>query len=216
MTSKTCGIIVAGAPASGKGTQCDYIKTEFGYIHLSTGDLLRAEIAAGSELGKKSSDIMKSGGLVPDEIVIGIIQKRLEQDDIKKNGFLLDGFPRTVEQAKALAKLDATVLQVIVLEVSEEELIKRACGRRIDPQTNISYHIHFNPPPNEEIAKRLIQRSDDTEVTVKGRLGNYNKYTTATIPFYDEMGIVAKVDASGKIEEVWKLVKASIQTLHKK
>ena len=133
-------IIIAGAPASGKGTQCEIIKEKFGVVHLSTGDMLRAAVAAGTDVGKKAKDYMDSGKLVPDEVIIGIVKDRLDEDDCKTQGWLLDGFPRTQAQAKALEEAGVTADCFLFLDVPDEVLVERVVGRRTDPGESAEYH----------------------------------------------------------------------------
>ena len=197
-------IIIAGAPASGKGTQCERIKDYFGCVHLSTGDMLRAAVASGSEVGKKAKLIMDAGGLVADEVMIKIIIDRLQEDDCKTCGYLLDGFPRTGAQASALTKEGISCDNFILLEVPDEILISRVTGRRIDPQTGLIYHMKFKPPP-QDIAGRLTQRSDDTEQKLKPRLVNYHKNLSAITGFYTQM--MTKVNGNRDPNEVWEDIK---------
>ena len=155
-------IIIAGAPASGKGTQCEVIKQEFGVVHLSTGDILRAAVKEGTPLGKQAKEYMDAGQLVPDTLIIDVVKDRLSQEDCKNSGWLLDGFPRTKSQAEALSQANFNPDCFILLDVPQEVLVERVTGRRTDPETGKIYHLKFSPPENEEVAKRLVQRSDDT------------------------------------------------------
>jgi len=139
--------IISGAPASGKGTQCEGIVEKYGLTHISTGDMLRAAVQAGTETGKQADGFMKAGQLVPDAVIIAMVKERLDMDDCKKNGWLLDGFPRTGAQAAALEEIGVEPDCVILLEVPDEELIKRVVGRRSDPETGKIYHMTFFPPP---------------------------------------------------------------------
>uniref|UniRef100_A0A6U3WS76 Adenylate kinase active site lid domain-containing protein n=1 Tax=Ditylum brightwellii TaxID=49249 RepID=A0A6U3WS76_9STRA len=207
---KTLGIIIAGAPASGKGTQCEYIKKEFGVVHLSTGDMLRAAVKEGSELGKKAEELMNSGKLVPDDIIIGAVRERLDQKDVKERGFLLDGFPRTEDQAKALAELGVDIDVFIMLEVPDEKLVARVVGRRIDPVTKNSYHVDFNPPPEGEIADRVIQRDDDTEEKVKVRLEGYHANISAIKSFYESS--MVQVDGDRDKNQVWDEIQVALKS----
>ncbi len=204
------GIIISGAPASGKGTQCENIRREFGVVHLSTGDMLRAAVSAGTEVGLAAKEIMESGKLVPDSIVIGAIKERLLQDDVKEHGFLLDGFPRTKAQAEALKELEVEVLGFLLLEVSDDALVERVTGRRIDPETGNSYHVVFAPPP-EEIKDRLIQRADDTEEKVRVRLQGYHANINAVKDFYSEKLVV--VNGEKHQREVWQRVKDELSSI---
>lgn len=203
--SKPLGIVISGAPASGKGTQCEYIREAYGVVHLSTGDMLRAAVAAGSELGLKAKELMESGQLVPDDVVIGAVKERLEQDDVQANGFLLDGFPRTAEQAKALDALGVAVDAFVMLNVPDSHLVARVVGRRIDPETGNSYHVDYSPPPAGEVADRCIQRADDTEEKVKVRLQGFHENISSIKSFYTD--VTTEVDGTQKKEDVWANIK---------
>jgi adenylate kinase len=198
--SPPLGIIISGAPASGKGTQCERIREEYGLVHLSTGDMLRAAVAAGTEVGKKAKEIMEAGGLVPDDVVIGAIKERLAQPDVQEHGFLLDGFPRTPAQAEALKSLGLDIHVFLMLDVPDELILERVTGRRIDPETGNSYHVTFKPPP-EEIEHRLIQRKDDTEECVKPRLQNFHQNIANVRGHFED--VLVQVDGTGKPHEVW-------------
>ncbi|KAJ6975496.1 adenylate kinase [Populus alba x Populus x berolinensis] len=156
-------IMISGAPASGKGTQCELITKKYGLVHIAAGDLLRAEIASGSENGKRAKEYMEKGQLVPNEIVVMMVKDRLLQPDSQENGWLLDGYPRSLSQATALKEFGFRPDLFIVLEVNEEILVERVVGRRLDPVTGKIYHLKYSPPETEEIAARLTQRFDDTE-----------------------------------------------------
>ena len=155
-----------GAPASGKGTQCELLSENFGLTHISAGDLLRAEVASGTANGKKAKEFMDAGKLVPNEIVVTMVKDRLSQSDAQA-GWLLDGYPRSKDQADALEEADIRPEVFLLLEVPEELLVERVVGRRLDPETGKIYHLKYAPPESDEIAARLIQRSDDTEEKVK-------------------------------------------------
>ncbi|VAI76472.1 unnamed protein product [Triticum turgidum subsp. durum] len=155
--------MIAGAPASGKGTQCELIKAKYGLVHISAGDLLRAEIATGTDNGKQAKEFMEKGQLVPDEIVVNMVKGRLLQPDAQEKGWLLDGYPRSYSQAMALETLGIRPDIFILLDVPDELLVERVVGRRLDPETGKIYHLKYSPPENEEIASRLTQRFDDTE-----------------------------------------------------
>eukprot|EP01087_Luapelamoeba_hula_P008123 TRINITY_DN2015_c0_g1_i2.p1 TRINITY_DN2015_c0_g1~~TRINITY_DN2015_c0_g1_i2.p1 ORF type:complete len:236 (-),score=44.27 TRINITY_DN2015_c0_g1_i2:143-850(-) len=139
------GWIISGGPGSGKGTQCERITKEFGVVHISTGDILRAEVKKGSTLGRQVDDIMKRGELVADDLIIELLLQRLSQEDVQERGFLLDGFPRTKQQAEALVRANVDIQAFILLDVTEQNIVERVCGRRIDPITGVSYHIKSNP-----------------------------------------------------------------------
>jgi len=196
------GFIISGAPASGKGTQCERIVEAFGVVHLSTGDMLRDEVRRGTELGKTADGLMKAGKLVDDELVINIIRERFQQPDVQERGFLLDGFPRTKTQAEALLALGVTVKAFILLDVDDEALIARVSGRRYDPSTGSTYHIKFNwPPPTKEIEDRLLTREDDHEDKFRKRLATYKEQASTMVPIFDDYLI--EIDGNGSIDGTW-------------
>jgi len=201
-------LIIAGAPASGKGTQCEIIKKEYGVVHLSTGDMLRAAVAEGTEVGKQAKEFMNAGKLVPDEVIIGVVADRLEQEDCKTNGWLLDGFPRTPGQADALASAGVTADCFIFLNVPDEILVERVVGRRTDPVTGKIYHMTFSPPDDEEVLARLEQRDDDTEEKVKVRLEQFHANVEAVKGSYSDIGV--DIDGTAAPDVVSKAVGAAI------
>jgi len=205
-------IIIAGAPASGKGTQCEIIKEEFGVVHLSTGDMLRAAVAAGTDVGVKAKEFMDSGKLVPDEVIIGIIRDRLDENDCKEQGWLLDGFPRTAAQAEALAEAGCTADCFLFLDVPDEILVERVVGRRTDPETGKIYHMTFSPPPadDEELIARLEHRSDDTEEKVVVRLEQFHTNVAAVKGSYED--IMVAIDGNRAPADVSKDISESIKT----
>lgn len=208
-------VMIAGAPASGKGTQCERIKAKYGLVHISAGDLLRAEIASGSENGKKAKEFMENGQLVPDEIVVNMVKGRLAQPDAQENGWLLDGYPRSHSQAMALENLAIRPDIVILLDVPDELLVERVVGRRLDPVTGKIYHLKYSPPENEEIASRLTQRFDDTEEKVKLRLQTYYQNLESLLSTYDN--VIAKVKGDASVDEVFgKIDKLLSSSLEKK
>mmetsp|Transcript_155721 Transcript_155721/g.283200 ORF Transcript_155721/g.283200 Transcript_155721/m.283200 type:complete len:292 (+) Transcript_155721:71-946(+) len=194
-------IIICGAPASGKGTQCELLKEKYGVVHLSTGDMLRAAVKEGTEVGLKAKGFMESGKLVPDDVIIGIVKDRLAEEDCEKCGWLLDGFPRTEEQAKALQAAGIEPNSVLYLDVPDEMLIERVVGRRTDPETGKIYHVKFFPPENDEIAKRLTQRADDTEEKVRVRLEAFHEHMGAVEAVYKDL--ISKTDGTKPKEEVF-------------
>jgi adenylate kinase len=195
-------VVLLGAPASGKGTQAAVLSERLGVPKISTGDMLRAALAAGTLLGKEADRFMSAGKLVPDEVVIGLVEERITQTDAAK-GFILDGFPRTVAQAEALAaaleraatRLDA----VLQLDVGRELLMERATLRRTDKRTGQIYHLKYNPPPSEA---ELEHRADDREETVTARLDQYDAMTAALLPHYSALGLLRRVDGVGAPQEV--------------
>ncbi|XP_009410704.2 adenylate kinase, chloroplastic [Musa acuminata AAA Group] len=205
-TEEPLKVMISGAPASGKGTQCELIKKKYGLVHIAAGDLLRAEIASGTEKGKIAKEYMEKGMLVPDEIVVMMVKERLLQPDAQENGWLLDGYPRSFSQAKALEDLGIRPDIFILLEVSEEDLVERVVGRRLDPVTGKIYHLKYSPPENEEIAARLTQRFDDTEEKVKLRLQTHHQNVEAVLATYEDItvrinGSVVKEDVFAEIDK---------------
>ncbi|KAL3535961.1 hypothetical protein ACH5RR_004422 [Cinchona calisaya] len=204
--SEPLKVMISGAPASGKGTQCEMIVKKFGLVHVSTGDLLRAEVAAGTEIGNKAKDYMNSGRLVPDEIVTAMVKARLMQKDAKENGWLLDGYPRSFAQAQSLEEMKIRPDIYIVLDVPDEILVDRCVGRRLDPVTGKIYHITYFPPENEEIKERLVKRPDDTEEKVKSRLQIYKQNAEAILSTY--LDILKKIDGNRPKEAIFKEVES--------
>lgn len=203
-------IILMGGPGAGKGTQANPLVERFKFPHISTGDMFRAAIKEGTALGLKAKSYMDAGGLVPDEVTIGIVEERLAQPDCK-DGFLLDGFPRTLAQGNALAsileRLGMKLDGVINIEVAEDVLIPRLTGRRICRQCGSSYHMVFNPPKEEGVCGQcggeLYQRSDDTVETAENRLNVYNSQTEPLIAFYEEKGLLKRINGDQAIDKVF-------------
>ncbi len=196
-------IIIAGAPAAGKGTQCEVIKEQLGVIHLSTGDILRAAVKEGSDLGKKAQEYMDSGQLVPDELITGVVVDRLSQPDCLEKGWLLDGFPRTRAQADALSKEGILPDCFILLDVPQEILVERVTGRRTDPETGRIYHMKYNPPPSD-IEDRLIQRSDDTAEKIIVRYQEFCGHVDSVKSCYEDKMIW--IDGSQQQRDVSKVL----------
>ena len=204
------GIILLGPPGAGKGTQAKKLTQEFSIPQISTGDMLRAAVKNGTALGKQAKAFMDAGGLVPDEVVIGIVKERLAESDCGK-GFILDGFPRTIPQAKALDRvtkeLGKEITFVLSLEVDQGDLMARLCGRRTCTGCGAMYHVKFNPPKVEgkcdKCGMSLIQRDDDKEETITNRLDNYNKATAPLLDFYRNTGKIRSVMASGEIDAIY-------------
>ncbi len=180
-------VILLGGPGAGKGTQAGFIKETFGIPQISTGDMLRAHVKAGSELGKAAKKIMDEGGLVSDDIIMGMVKERITDADCEQ-GYLFDGFPRTLAQADALKEAEVFVDAVVEIDVPDEEIIKRMSGRRVHLASGRTYHVVFNPPKEEgkdnETGEDLIQRDDDQEETVKARLKVYHDQTEPLIAYY--------------------------------
>ncbi|MGH1348088.1 MAG: adenylate kinase [Nannocystales bacterium] len=207
--SSRTGIMLIGAPGSGKGTQAKKLKESLGYAHVSTGDLLRAAVKQGTELGKQAKSFMDAGGLVPDELVIGLLEEALTKPETEQ-GFILDGFPRTAVQAEAL---DAKVSldKVIYMKVPFELIEERITGRRMSKSGHV-YHVKYNPPENEGVCdvtgEDLYQRSDDTPAKVQERLDKFVAETQPVVPRYQAKGIVVEVDGVGTPDEVFARINA--------
>ncbi len=207
--SSRTGIMLIGAPGSGKGTQAKKLKESLGYAHVSTGDLLRAAVKQGTELGKQAKSFMDAGGLVPDELVIGLLEEALTKPETHK-GFILDGFPRTAVQAEAL---DAKVSldKVIYMKVPFELIEERITGRRMSKSGHV-YHVKYNPPETEGVCdvtgEELYQRSDDTPEKVQERLDKFVAETQPVVPRYQAKGIVVEVDGVGTPDEVFTRISA--------
>ncbi len=182
-------VILLGGPGAGKGTQANYIKERYQIPQISTGDMLRAHVKAGTELGVAAKKIMDEGGLVSDDIIMGMVKERITQDDCQ-NGYLFDGFPRTIPQAESLKEAGVPIDAVVEIDVPDEEIIKRMSGRRVHLASGRTYHVVFNPPKMEglddETSEPLIQRDDDKEETVKARLKVYHDQTEPLIAFYSK------------------------------
>ena len=204
-------LILLGAPASGKGTQAAVLTEKFGVPKISTGDMLRAAAAAGTELGKEADSLMKAGKLVPDSVVIGLVKERLAQADAKK-GFILDGFPRTVPQAEALeavlSSLGTPLEKVVQIDVSRDLLEERATLRRTDIRTGHIYQLKYSPPP---LGAELDHRADDQPETVKKRLDQYDAMTAALLPHYEKLGLLRRVDGVGSPSEITSRILAALE-----
>ena len=197
-------MILVGPPGAGKGTQAVHLVERFKISHISTGDMLRAAVSEGTELGKQADGYMKAGGLVPDELVIAMVIERIGKPDCAK-GFMLDGFPRTRPQAEALDvelhKAGVALDVVLQIEVPDNLIVERITGRRLDPDTGDIYHMKFKPP-SADIAGRVIQRKDDTEEACRARLEKYHSETAPIIPFYETQGRLKRVDGNAAPDEV--------------
>ncbi|WP_347332492.1 adenylate kinase [Marinimicrobium locisalis] len=191
-------IILLGAPGAGKGTQAQLIMDKFGIPQISTGDMLRAAVKAGTPLGMKAKDIMASGGLVPDDLIIALVKERIKAPDCA-NGFLFDGFPRTIPQAQALLDEDIKIDHVIEIDVDDEEIVSRLAGRRVHEPSGRVYHIDHQPPKEEGVdditGEPLIQREDDREETVRKRLSVYHEQTKPLVNFYRDLEATGKPEA---------------------
>lgn len=211
--SEPLNVMISGAPASGKGTQCEMIVQKFGLVHISTGDLLRSEVSAGTEIGRKAKEYMNAGRLVPDEIVTAMVIGRLSQKDAKKKGWLLDGYPRSFSQAQSLEKMQIRPDIYITLDVLDDILIDRCVGRRLDPVTGKIYHIKNFPPETEEIKSRLVTRPDDTEEKVKSRLQIYKQNADAILSTY--FCILNKIDGNRSKEVVFEEIDSLLSRVQK-
>ncbi len=191
-------VILIGGPGAGKGTQGDFISEKYGIPKISTGDILRAAVKAGTAVGLQAKTIMDAGGLVPDDIILAIIKERIAQPDCAA-GFLLDGFPRTIPQADGLRALGVPIDHVIEIDVDDEEIIKRMSGRRVHLPSGRTYHIIYNPPKNDNrddiTGEELVQREDDAEETVRSRLAIYHQQTAPLIEYYTEWAASGAGDA---------------------
>ena len=211
-------ILLMGPPGAGKGTQAANLVNEFAIPHISTGDMFRAAIKEGTELGKQAKACIDAGNLVPDEITVGIVRERLAKPDCEK-GFILDGFPRTVEQADALTgilkEIGLKLTRVLNINVPAAELIERAVGRRICKKCGATYHIKFNPTKVEGICDacggELFQRADDSEKTMKSRLSVYEAQTKPLIEYYQKAGLYTEVDGRQAIDKVFADVVKSLK-----
>lgn len=182
-------LILLGPPGAGKGTQAQFICERFGIPQISTGDMLRAAVKEGSELGLKAKEIMSSGGLVSDDIIIALVKERISQPDCN-NGFLFDGFPRTLPQADAMKEANVKLDHVLEIAVEDEEIVKRLAGRRVHPGSGRVYHVEYNPPKedgkDDVTGEALIQRDDDRESTVRNRLSVYHDQTAPLVSYYQQ------------------------------
>jgi adenylate kinase len=203
-------VILLGGPGAGKGTQANFIKERYNIPQISTGDMLRAHVKAGSDLGVAAKKIMDEGGLVSDDIIMGMVKERIKEDDCK-HGYLFDGFPRTIPQAEALKEAGIPIDAVVEIDVPDEEIIKRMSGRRVHLASGRTYHVVFNPPKvegkDDETGEELIQRDDDKEETVRQRLKVYHDQTEPLIGFYTqeaETGACkyAKIAGVGSVEDI--------------
>lgn len=203
-------ILISGPPASGKGTQCEYIVRKYDVVHISTGDMLRSAVKNKTTLGVKAKSYMDEGRLVPDDLVISMLKERIAEDDCVQKGWLLDGFPRTAVQAEALTEANILPDAVVILEVEEDVLIERVVGRRTDPETGKIYHMKFSPPSDPDVIGRLTQRSDDTEEKARVRLDNYYKHARSIQGHYASM--LSKVDGNRDKADVFTDISDIIDT----
>jgi len=204
-------IILLGAPGAGKGTQAQFITSELGIPQISTGDMLRAAVKAGSPLGRKVEDVMNSGGLVTDDIIIALVKERITEPDCAK-GFLFDGFPRTIPQAQAMVDAGIDIDRVIEIRVADEEIVARLSGRRVHPGSGRVYHVDHQPPKTAGVddvtGEALVQRDDDKEETVRKRLAVYHEQTQPLVQFYKSLeekrsGVkLVSIDGQADVQEI--------------
>lgn len=216
-------VILLGAPGAGKGTQAQFIMKQFGIPQISTGDMLRAAVKEGTPLGVKAKSIMEAGGLVPDDLIIDLVKKRIEEDDCA-NGFLFDGFPRTIPQAQALRDAGVNIDHVVEIHVEDEEIVKRLSGRRVHPGSGRIYHIEHQPPKQEGLddvtGEPLVQRDDDKEETIRKRLAVYHEQTEPLVDFYQKLiaenaadaPAYTRVEGVGSVEDIRNQVITSLQS----
>ena len=217
-------LILLGGPGAGKGTQANYIKENYQIPQISTGDMLRAAVKAGTGLGLKAKEYMDSGGLVPDDVIIGLVKERIKESDCEK-GFLFDGFPRTIPQADAMKEAGVPIDAVVDINVPDEEIIKRMGGRRAHLASGRTYHIIFNPPKEEGkddvTGEPLVQRDDDKEATVRKRLEVYHDQTEPLIDYYKNWQSSGqagapqyiRIEGVGKVEEIRDLIYSELDKL---
>jgi len=215
-------LILLGAPGAGKGTQAKFICEKFGIPQISTGDMLRAQVKAGTPLGLEAKKHMDSGGLVPDAVIIGMVKERLQEADCQK-GYLFDGFPRTIPQAEAMKAAGVAIDYVVEFHVPDGDIIERMAGRRSHLPSGRTYHVKFNPPKvegkDDETGEDLVQRDDDREETVKKRLEVYHAMTEPLVAFYDDWAAsgtagapkVRKVEGVGSVEQITHHVFAALK-----
>jgi len=212
-------LILLGPPGAGKGTQAANLVEDFGLPYIATGDILRAAVKDGTELGKKAKGYMDAGDLVPDDVIVGVVAERLEDDDTR-DGFVLDGFPRTIPQAEALDRsldeMGRRLTAVLCIDVPDDVLVKRISGRRICPDGHV-YHVDFHPPKREDVCdtdgKPLEQRPDDAPDKVKRRLEVYHEQTAPLVDFYDDRGLLHRFDGTRSTDEVRDHIRATLSTL---
>jgi adenylate kinase len=212
-------LILLGPPGAGKGTQAERLRDDFDLAYIATGDMLRAAVAEGTELGQKAREYMDRGDLVPDDIIIGVILERVKGDDAR-DGFLLDGFPRTIAQAealeKALAQLGRKLTAVLMIEVPDEEIVRRLSGRRVSKSGRV-YHVEFDPPKHEGRCdvdgSALVQRDDDKPETIRKRLDVYHQQTAPLVQYYEDRGLLRRFDGTRSPTEVHDHIRATVATL---
>jgi adenylate kinase len=212
-------LILFGPPGAGKGTQAERLQTDFQLPFISTGDMLRTNVKEGTELGQQARAFMDAGELVPDELIVAMAGERLQHPDAQ-DGFILDGFPRTIEQAKALDKqlsdLGRRVTAALLIDVPDDELVRRLSGRRVCTKAGHNYHTEFDPPKHEDVCdqdgSRLIQRDDDQPDVIRNRLRVYHDQTEPLVAYYDDQGLMRRVDGTRDPTDVHDHIRAVIAT----
>jgi adenylate kinase len=219
-TVSELNLILLGPPGAGKGTQAGRLQEDFELAYIATGDILRKAVAEGTDLGRKAKAYMDKGDLVPDDVIIGVILEEVG-GEAAQDGFLLDGFPRTAEQAQALedalARLERKLTAVLCIEAPDEEIVRRLSGRRVCTKAGHVYNVHTDPPKREGVCdqdgSRLVQRDDDREETIRKRLEVYHAQTSQLVPFYEERGLLKRFDGTRSPTEVHDHIRATIATL---
>jgi adenylate kinase len=213
-------LILFGPPGAGKGTQAERLRNDFQLPYIATGDMLRANVKDGTDLGRQAKEYMDAGELVPDDLIVAMASERLQEEDAR-DGFILDGFPRTVAQATALDKMLSSLgrrtTAVLLIDVPDEEVVRRLSGRRVCVKTGHNYHLEFDPPKREGVCdqdgSRLIQRDDDKPEVIANRLRVFHELTEPVIDYYDEQGLLRRIDGTREPAEVHDHIRAVIATL---